>query len=161
MNVFPKRLFPTSKTVFFYKSTKFWSQNYTNLTSCGEPRARVILSLSSVDVCCLWWWWCSNNLQSFVVNPTKHENELFKLWNDPFRSQCFSQYVSRVVKYSKKSLQHLTSFLMSTWWKICKKSNSHWWLLEGRPKQGKIDAQWAGLVMLSSHYQNEISCIFL
>ena len=45
--------------------------------------------------------------------------------------KCHALCVSRVLKYPKKCLQHLTTFFMSTWWLDCKKmQKKSRWLFE-------------------------------
>ena len=84
---------------------------------------------------------------------------------------CFSpRYVSRVVKYNKKSFQYLTTFFMSAWGgdsKNMEEIEFSRWFFEGRLRQGKNRLPY-GMSWLcyfsgssKSHRENSTSIVLL
>ena len=102
------------------------------------------------------------NLSDFGLSEINFTNSLNL-------SATWSLWVSRVLKYPKKCLKDLTTFIMSTWWGDSKnmvKIEFSRWLFEGRLRQGKNvlpdGLNWLCYLAGSSksHRENSISFMF-
>ena len=114
----------------------------------------------------------SNSICYECISWTNESTKNWWAWHKKLlcHTQLNTLWVFRVSKYTKKCLDDLTTFFMSTWWgdtKNMKEIEFSRWLFEGRLWQGKNvlpdGLNWLCFFAGSSksHGENSISFIFL